>query len=100
VQQESDRVGQGTNDRRHDDTRRDGHDMPWVIRDSIQPGVSCPEIILVAVMADGSCLLLAYPQGEPAAFVVGKDASPLRRELTAAFGGTELAPSSRQSEAL
>jgi hypothetical protein len=36
---------------------------------SIRPGVSPPDTVLVAVMTDGSYLLMAYPQREPAAFV-------------------------------
>lgn len=57
----------------------------------ISPGVPCPETVLVAVMTDRSYLLMGYPQGEPAAFVVKDDAGPLREALTAAFGSpTEL----------
>lgn len=51
-------------------------------------------------MTDGGYLLVAYPQGEPAAFVVGKDADLLRWELAAAFGSADLAPSSSKGEAL
>lgn len=53
---------------------------------SIRPGVPIPETVLVAVMADGSYLLMAYPQQEPAAFLAPDDAGPLREVLTAAFG--------------
>lgn len=98
MQQENDRVGQGTNDRRHNDVRRNGHHAPGAIEHSIRPAVPCPETVLVVVMTDRSYLLLAYPQGEPAAFVVGKDADPLRRELAAAFGGADLVPSDCECE--
>ncbi len=56
------------------------------IQHSIRPGVPSPETVLVTVMTDGSYLLWAYPQREPAAFVVPDDAGPLREALTAAFG--------------
>ncbi|MGH3694037.1 MAG: hypothetical protein ACRDRX_08645 [Pseudonocardiaceae bacterium] len=39
-------------------------------------------------MTDGSYLLMAYPQREPAAFVVRDDAGPLREALAAAFGNS------------
>ncbi|MGQ0717069.1 MAG: hypothetical protein ACT4NP_07085 [Pseudonocardiales bacterium] len=42
--------------------------------------------MLVAVMNDGSYLLVGYPQGEPAAFVVREDTDVLRRGLEGAFG--------------
>lgn len=58
------------------------------IKHSIQPGVPSPETVLVAVMTDGSYLLMAYPQREPAAFVIKDDAGPLRDALTAAFGSS------------
>ncbi len=56
------------------------------IEHSIHPGVPCPETVLVAVMMDGSYLLLSHPQGRPAAFVAPKDATPLLRALASAFG--------------
>ena len=59
------------------------------IEHSIRPEVPCPEIVLVAVMTDGSYLLMAYPQKEPAAFVTAQDALRLRRKLAAAFGSDE-----------
>lgn len=99
MQRESDRTTQDTDEHRHDDDRRDGHDMPWAIEHSIRPGVPCPETVLVAVMTDGSYLLMAHPQGKPAAFVVGEDADPLRRELAAAFGSPDLTPIGNQDEA-
>ncbi len=52
---------------------------------SIRPGVPAPETVLVAAMADGSYLLMAYPHHEPAAFVTRDDAGLLREALTAAF---------------
>ena len=50
-------------------------------------------------MTDGSYLLMAYPLGEPAAFVVAKDATGLRRELAAAFGSPELTLRADEGEA-
>ena len=67
---------------------------------SIQPGVSCPETMLVPVMTDGSCLLMAYPLGEPAVLLMGKDAVPLRRELAAAFKTHDGAVHTNHGEAL
>lgn len=52
---------------------------------SISPGEPCPETVLVARMTDGSYLLMAYPQNEPAAFVARDDACLLRQALTAEF---------------
>ena len=45
-------------------------------------------LVLVAVMNDGSYLLVGYPQGEPAAFVVREDADLLQRGLEGAFGNS------------
>lgn len=53
---------------------------------NICPGVPCPEIVLIARMIGGSYLLRAYPQREPAAFVVSADADLLHDALQAAFG--------------
>jgi hypothetical protein len=53
---------------------------------SICPAVPCPETVLVARMTGGSYLLMAYPQQEPAAFVVSADADLLHDALQAAFG--------------
>jgi hypothetical protein len=74
----------------HDHRHRNGVDGPQQrgIEHSIRPASLCPETVLVVVMTDGSYLLMAYPLGEPAAFVIAKDAVPLRRELAAAFGST------------
>lgn len=59
--------------------------VPLGITHSISPGVPCPETVLIAVMSDGSYLLMAYPQREPAASVARDDAGLLRQALTAAF---------------
>ena len=53
---------------------------------TIFPGVPCPETVLVGRMTDGSYLLMAYPQLEPAGFVVRADADLLQEALQAAFG--------------
>ena len=55
-------------------------------RHTICPGVPCPETVLVGRMTDGSYLLVAYPQLEPAAFVVRADADLLQETLQASFG--------------
>lgn len=47
--------------------------------------MSCPGTVLVARMNDGSYLLMAYLQREPAAFVVQDDAGPLQQALAKAF---------------
>ncbi len=39
-------------------------------------------------MTDGSYLLMAYPQREPAAFVARDDAGLLRQALAGAFGSS------------
>lgn len=70
----------------HGDDTSNGQEAPPGIARSIRPAVPCPETVLAAVMSDGSYLLLGYPQGEPAAFVVGDDADLLRQALQAAFG--------------
>jgi hypothetical protein len=40
----------------------------------------------VAVMSDGSYLLMSYPHAESTAFVVRDNAGPLRQALKSAFG--------------
>jgi hypothetical protein len=55
-------------------------------RHTISRGLPCPETVLVGRMTDGSYLLVAYPQLEPAAFVVRADADLLQEALQAAFG--------------
>jgi hypothetical protein len=55
---------------------------------SVRPGVLSLETVLVAVMTDGSYLLMAYPQREPAVLVAPNDAGSLREALAAAFGNS------------
>jgi hypothetical protein len=55
------------------------------IKHSVIPNVPCPETVLVAVMTDGSYLLMGYPQNKPVAFVVRDDSGPLSQALRAAF---------------
>lgn len=81
-------AGTNTNNGRHGD----GQDQhagkaapPLGVEYSISPDVPCPKTVLVAVMTDGSYLLMAYPQREPAAFVTRDDAGPLRQALVEAF---------------
>lgn len=82
-------TGSGRDGLRHGagmEQREGRHEAPPSIDHSISPGVPCPETVLVAVMSDGSYLLVSYPQGKPAAFVIGEDAGPLRQALAGAFG--------------
>lgn len=66
--------------------QREGHEPPPCIERSIRPDMACPETTLVAIMSDGSYLLMAYPRGEPAAFVVEEEADLLKQALARAFG--------------
>jgi hypothetical protein len=58
------------------------------IEHSISPGVPCLETVLVAVMTDGSYLLMAYPRCEPVALVARDHADLLRQALAGAFGSS------------
>lgn len=58
------------------------------IKHSINPGVPCPETVLVAAMTDGSYLLMTYPRREPVAFVARDHADLLRQALAGAFGSS------------
>ncbi|MGH3899366.1 MAG: hypothetical protein ACRDTA_14215 [Pseudonocardiaceae bacterium] len=64
--------------------QRKDQEVPSVIESSIRSDVPCPATMLVAVMNRGSYLLVAYPQGEPAAFVV-EEADLLKQILAGAF---------------
>jgi hypothetical protein len=88
---------QDANDHRHRNGV-DGHQQRG-IEHSIRPASPCPDTVLVAVMTDGSYLLMAYPLGEPTALVVAKDAGGLQRELAAAFGSPELTFRADEGEA-
>lgn len=73
--------------RRCDGTgERQDHEAPPSIGRSIRPGAPCPETVLVVVMSDGSYLLVGYPQCEPAAWAIARDAGLLHRALGDAFG--------------
>ncbi len=78
---EGDGMGQWVTDgsRHGDGIRLGGIDY------SIRPGAPCPATVLVVLLSEGSCLLVGYPEGEPAAFVTSHDAGPLRQELDRAF---------------
>ena len=56
---------------------------------SICPVEPVPATVLVAVMNDGSYLLVGYPHGGPSAYVTAEDAVPLRRVLDTAFGSEQ-----------
>ncbi len=64
----------------------DNQEVPPGIDHSISPDVPCPETVLIARMTDGSYLLMAYPQREPAAFVTRENADVLQQALQGAFG--------------
>lgn len=64
------------------------HEVPSDIGHSIRLDAPCPEAVLVAVMSDSSYLLVGYPQGGPAAFVVRENTDILRRGLEGAFGNS------------
>jgi hypothetical protein len=77
----------GTDNARHSAglEQYEDQEAPPGIDHNISPGVSCPATVLVARMYDGGYLLMAYPQREPAAFVVQDDAGPLQQALAKAF---------------
>jgi hypothetical protein len=79
--------GQASRDTCHNDGKGICNSQHVQRGNSISPGVPCPENVLVAVMSNGSYLLVAYPQAGPTALVIHDDAGPLRQALTAAFGG-------------
>lgn len=79
-------AGEARSSTRHSDSQDTRQPPPGIVLTrSISPGMPCPETVLVAAMADGSYLLMAYPQREPAALLTRNDAGPLRHALTAAF---------------
>lgn len=82
------RTGADTDGFRHGDgmDKRESQEAPPGIGHSIRPDMPVPDTVLVAVMNDGSYLLVGYPQREPAAFVIAEDAGSLRQALEAAFG--------------
>lgn len=82
VEHEGNQPHEDTGSKRHgqgQDQQRFG------IERSIRPDVPCPETVLVAVMSDGSYLLVGYPRGEPTAFVAREEAELLKQALTGAF---------------
>jgi hypothetical protein len=94
VQNEGGRAGRDTDDQPH------GHGRPAQpgIGRSLRPGTGVPSRVLVADMGDGSLFLQGWRDG-PSAHLSPADAVPLRRELSAAFEGTELAVHGEQGEA-
>ncbi len=89
MEHEIDQAGQDPDGLCRGDGRDEGREAPRGIDHSIRPGVPCPETVLLAVMSDGSYLLVSYPRGEPAAFVAREDTDLLRQALEAAFGSTD-----------
>jgi hypothetical protein len=69
VAHEGNRAGWITDGQAHSNglDQREGQEAaPGIsIEYSISPGVPCPQTVLVAVMTDGSYLVMSYPQGEP-----------------------------------
>lgn len=55
---------------------------------SISPRLPCPETVTVALMTDGSYLLVGRSPEMPLAFVASCDAAPLRHALDTAFRRT------------
>lgn len=86
MQHNDGRTGRDTDDHRHDT----GQPAQLSIGRSLRPGTGVPPRVLVADMGDGSLLLQGWRDG-PSAHLNPADAVPLRRELAAAFGSTELA---------
>jgi hypothetical protein len=76
----------------------DDQDQQLSIGGSIRSAPAAPLAVLVADMGDGS-LFLQGRNDEPRVYLNPPEALPLRRELTAAFGRTELAPRRGQGEA-
>lgn len=73
---------------KHEDNQRHGDDddqQRFGIGRSIRPDTPCPETVLVAVMSDGSYLLVGYPRGEPTAFVIREEADLLKQALVGTF---------------
>jgi hypothetical protein len=93
VQNEDGRAGRDIDDQPH------GHGRPAQlgIGRSLWPGTGVPARVLVADMGDGLLFLQGWRDG-PSAHLSPADTVPLRRELAAAFGGTELAVHGEQGE--
>lgn len=77
---------------RDTDEQRDGNGQPpkLGIGRSLRPGTAVPSTVLVGDMGDGSLFLQGWRDG-PSAYLSPADAVPLKRELAAAFGSTQLA---------
>jgi hypothetical protein len=96
VEHESIQPRRGANTHRHSD----GPDNQQLgIGRSIPPRTAGPLTVLVADMWDVSLLLEGWRDG-PRAYLSSSDATPLRRQLAAAFGSTELARCGDPGEAL
>lgn len=89
MEREGSQPHRGTDDQCHGD---DQDQRQHRLERSIRPGVPCPETVLVAVMSDGSYLLVGYPRGELAAFVVGEEAEQLKQALAGTFGNPQDEP--------
>lgn len=83
VEHEDNQLDEGTDNQPHGDSQ---DQQQLGIGRSIRPGAPCPETILVAVMTDGSYLLVGYPRGELTTFIAAQDAGSLREALAEAFG--------------
>lgn len=82
----------------HQRHRADQPLQPHIAR-SLRPRTAVPPTLLIADMGDGSVLLQGWREG-PSAYLCPADAAPLKRELAAAFGSTELTPCTDEGEAL
>jgi hypothetical protein len=94
MRNEDGRAGRDTDEERHGT----GRSARLGIGRSLRPGTGVPLRVLVADMGDGSLFLQGWRDG-PSAHLSPADAVPLRRELAAAFDGTELAVRGDRGEA-
>jgi hypothetical protein len=94
VHHESNQAGQG-DDVRHGADHGQGH----VISRSIRPGTAVPITVFVTHLPNGGLLLCGFG-ARRRAYLSPSAATPLRRELAAAFGSRESARRGEQGEVL
>ena len=93
VHHESNQAGQGDDDVRHSAD----HGQRHVSSRSIRPGTAVPITVFVTHLPNGGLLLCGFG-ARPRAYLSPSDATPLRRELVAAFGSRESARRGEQGE--
>jgi hypothetical protein len=96
VHHENNQAGQGNDNVRHGD---DHHGQGHVSSRSIRPGTAVPVTVFVTHLPNGGLLLCGFG-ARPRAYLSPSDATPLRRELAAAFGSRESARRGDQGEVL